>query len=287
MDERITINMPGSHHGKTVLVMPTYMRTYEDFNLTIKAIQDIGRTVPPEHTLLVVDDHSPNRDAVTDIHAYLGSDTFKPFWSLYQKAENTGFAKSVNVGLSMAKHNRMNALLVNADMEFPDPNWFKNMLAVQGSCVGGKLLYPNGLIQHAGVYFSLVTYTFDHLHKGGPADLDAANYPRYCPVTGALQFLSNECINAVGMYDETFKMGWEDVDYCLRVFLSGRRCIYSPDVVAVHHESVFRGNKSDKLNDWMRTSFYALYKKYEGLAFGQYVPMLIGRDPMDGKAMLL
>ena len=35
-------------------------------------------------------------------------------------------------------------------------------------------------------------------------------------------------------------MGYEDVDYCLRVFQAGFPCVYEPAISAIHHESLFR-----------------------------------------------
>ena len=225
-----------------------------------------------------------SRESVAKLWEYVQNRMNKSpqHWASHLKEENQGFANSVNYGLRYALDNGWHCLLANADMEFPQTNWFERMLATDGSVVGAKLLYPTGLIQHAGVYFSIVTRTFDHLHKFGPASLFAANFKRRCPVTGALQLIRNDCINDVGFYDESFRMGWEDVDYCLRVFYSGRSCIYNPEVVAIHHESVFRGNRNDNITDWTIDSFKFLHEKHAGKSFADYVPVLIGEDPMKG-----
>lgn len=275
-----------THKGKVVLTVPTYMRSLTDWEMTERTLYQLMKTVPEGHTICVVDDASPDRESLIKLHEFVGNAIRErqtgQFWAGYYKGENQGFANSVNYGLRMALENEMHCLLVNADMEFPQPNWFDIMVDTDAWVVGAKLLYPIGLIQHAGVYFSVVTRTFDHLHKLGPADLKAANFKRKCPVTGALQFIRHEAIQKVGLYDEEFKMGWEDVDYCLRVFFEGGTCIYNPEVVATHYESVFRGNRNDKLNEWTQLSFERLFEKHAGRGFGDFVPMLIGRDPMAG-----
>ncbi len=272
-----------------VVTVPTYMRSEADWLMTERTLTQLSKTVPMGHTILVVDDASPYVEGKTKLLRFIGEQIRAQagkrehfWWSSVLKGENQGFANSVNYGLRTASDNDMDCLLVNADMEFPDPDWFRIMVATDGSVIGAKLLYPTGLIQHAGIYFSIVTRTFDHLHKFAPADLKAANFKRKCPVTGALQLIRNECINEVGFYDESFKMGWEDCDYCLRVFSSGRDCVYNPEVVATHHESMFRGNRDDKITEWTKTSYYRLYEKHAGLSFGEYVPMLVGQDPMFG-----
>ena len=120
--------------------------------------------------------------------------------------------------------------------------------------VGARLLYPNGCIQHAGVFFSARTRAFWHRCQYGPADLPEALVPVLCPVTGALQLIRHETLATVGLYDEEYRMAYEDVDYCLRVFESGLQCIYEPSVCAVHHESVFRGRSTPKLERWQQES---------------------------------
>ncbi len=266
--------------GKVLCVMPTYMRSAEDWEMTKLTLLSLAKTVPEEHYIMVVDDASPYKEGQYNLHQlYCDIPQMK---NMVVKSENKGFANSVNYGIRTALHNDMDCILVNADMEFPKADWFHCMIGTNAAVVGAKLLYPTGLIQHAGIYFSIVTRTFDHLHKFAPSDLCAANFARRCPVTGALQFISNQTMKEVGYYDEDFKMGWEDVDYCLRVFLSGRSCVYNPDVVAIHHESAFRGNRDDKIDDWTRTSYHLLYEKHAGVAFGEYVPMLVGQDPMAG-----
>lgn len=272
--------MSDKYEGKTLCVVPTYMRSVKDANLTVKTLRGLGETVPIDQYIMIVDDNSPYKKKHEVIHELVQE--IPQLTNTVMKAENQGFANSVNYGLRSALKNKMHCLLVNADIEFHESRWFEHMVATDGDIVGGKLLFPSGLIQHAGVYFSIVTRTFDHLHKFGPADLPAASFKRKCPVTGALQLIKYDTIKAVGLYDEDFKMGWEDVDYCLRVFLSGRQCIYNPDVSAIHHESAFRGNRTDQLDDWTQQSFYKLYSKHAGVSFGEYVPMIIGQDPMTG-----
>ena len=43
--------------------------------------------------------------------------------------------------------------------------------------VGARLLYPNGLLQHAGVYFSRLNRGFAHRFNHGPGDLPEAQLP--------------------------------------------------------------------------------------------------------------
>lgn len=132
-----------------------------------------------------------------------------------------------------------------------------------------------GLVVHnSGIYFSLVTRTFDHFYKYGPGNLPEALEKRVCPVTGAFQFIRHQTLETVGLYDSRFSMGWEDVDYCIRTFLAGECCIYNPNIRGFHHEMMFRGRPSEKVRDWQNKSFLYLCVKYQKQSFAGLVPFL-------------
>lgn len=245
-----------------LLIIPTFMRQPDDLEVTLITLESLRQT-EEKASVLVVDDCSPATALVDALETHAGRLDFV----MHRKPENSGFSKTVNVGLNQALHEGRDAVLVNADLEFIEP-WLEAMVGqrdTQGrpaSVVGALLLYPMGLIQHAGIYFSFLTRTFDHRYRFAPGELPEAQLSTLCPVTGALQFIRHECLEHVGVYDETFSMAYEDVDYCLRVFESGRDCIYSPRVRAVHHESLFRGRADAKVNEWQNASWMRLMEKH-------------------------
>jgi GT2 family glycosyltransferase len=96
-----------------------------------------------------------------------------------------------------------------------------------------------------------------------------------CPVTGALQLIRHETLETIGIYDPGFRMAHEDMDYCLRVFKSGRECIYEPSVCAFHHESVFRGRPTPKIQQWQVDSFKRLLDKWGTVDFSNFTPALV------------
>lgn len=258
-------------------IIPTFLSDAADLSLLLATIASLHATAPRELVVLVVDDRSPGEDLVDLVELErrdLGI-------QLVRKPLNEGFSATVNVGLRRALEEGRDAILVNADVQLVAPGWVRLMreqprLMGDGlaSVVGALLLYPNGLIQHGGIYFSLLTRQFDHLFKYGPGDLPEANVPSLRPVTGALQFIRHECLMDVGVYDEAFRMGYEDVDYCVRTMLSGRECVYQPAVRALHLESVFRGRPSEKLIRWHRESLLRLWVKYQDQSFAGLVPAL-------------
>jgi GT2 family glycosyltransferase len=247
--------------AKPLAIIPTYLTKDSDLGIFNACIRTLRQTA--ELDVLVVDDRSPNEalrtaglDRLQDRHGF----------DLVRREVNAGFATTVNVGLQQALDEGRDAILVNADIEFQWP-WLEPMLAQpclhsEGlpSVVGGLLLYPNSLIQSAGTFFSVITRSFDHRMRFGPGNLPEAQVPKLCPVTGALQLIRHECLENIGLFDEEFGMGFEDVDYCLRVLLSGRESVYAPTVRAFHHESVFRARVD--MNDQHLKSMKRLSEKW-------------------------
>lgn len=257
--------------GKALGVMPTYIRTATELAVTAKAIQSWCGTT--DQNLVVVDDCSPNEELLAKL-----VDFVEPFpqVDLVMRTRNDGFAATVNVGLGMALESGVDAVLVNSDIEFLHKQWLENMQANDAWVVGALLLFPNKLIQHAGIYFSVISRSFNHIFKYAPGNLPAAQERRVCPVTGALQLVRIEALRDIGLYDVGFRMGWEDVAYCTDVFVAKERCVYEPTAIAIHHESLFRGrNKNKKISDWEAKSWEYLHRKYAGLDFSEWCPTLI------------
>lgn len=142
--------------------------------------------------------------------------------------------------------------LMNNDIEVIDPDWLTEMVALaqrpEVGCVGAKLLYPDGRIQHAGVVIGI----------GGVAAHGHALFPgedpgycnrlllrqEYSAVTAACLVLRRAVFDAVGGLNETdLSVAFNDVDFCLRVREAGYRNLWTPFARLYHHESISRGEE--------------------------------------------
>ena len=140
--------------------------------------------------------------------------------------------------------------LLNNDLEVQDGGWLSEMVALvcrpEVGCVGCKLLYPDGRIQHAGV----------QLGPGGLAGHgyrfaagDAAGYlnrlrmvQNVSAVTAACLLIRKSVFDQVGGLDESeLKIALNDVDLCLKVRAAGYRNLWTPFAELLHHESISRG----------------------------------------------
>lgn len=140
-------------------------------------------------------------------------------------------------------------LLLNNDTEIVNPDSIANMhklcKRLDTGAVGAKLLYPDGTIQHAGVYIG-VNGIADHVWKGYPSDaLVNMNYlnvtHQVSAITGACLMVKKSLFDKFGGLNENLEVAFNDIDFCLRLQEAGYKNIYTPGAVLTHYESVSRG----------------------------------------------
>lgn len=143
-------------------------------------------------------------------------------------------------------------LLLNNDVEVIGGDWLTEML---GHCqrkevgiVGAKLLYPDQTIQHAGIIMGLGGVA-GHAYFG--ADKDEVGYfarailqQDLSAVTAACLMVKRDVYNEVGGLEETLKVAFNDVDFCLKVRERGYLVVFTPYAVLYHYESKSRGKEN-------------------------------------------
>jgi len=107
--------------------------------------------------------------------------------------------------------------------------------------VGCRLLYPDGLVQHAGQFaFVRNNGTLEVTHRGiGQKE----NYPSLDPVmgnTGALMMSERKTFEEIGCFNENYTECFEDVEYNMKCLLDGYINFYLDDAEAIHAESATR-----------------------------------------------
>lgn len=77
----------------------------------------------------------------------------------------------------------------------------------------------------------------------------------FSAVTGACQMVLRDVFEQVGGYNEELAAGFNDADFCLRVWVAGYRTIFTPYAELYHHEFTSRGRgegNEEKLRRWKR-----------------------------------
>ncbi|MCQ2525386.1 MAG: glycosyltransferase family 2 protein [Lachnospiraceae bacterium] len=143
-------------------------------------------------------------------------------------------------------------LLLNNDTEVIEPKWMEELLMYAQrpdvACVGGKLLYQDNTVQHAGIVIGLGAHrTAGHTHYG-ISNLNYGYMGRLCyaqnvtAVTGACLMVKSAIYKELGGLDENFKISLNDVDFCLRARQLGYLNIFTPFAELYHYESISRGS---------------------------------------------
>lgn len=140
--------------------------------------------------------------------------------------------------------------LINNDVEVITSDWLDYMVGhvvrTDIGCVGAKLLYPDGRIQHAGVVMGYGGGA-GHAHKYFPRYHDGYLYrlnasSNYSAVTAACLIVEKADYFAVGGLNEKhLTVAFNDVDFCLKVLGLGKRNLYCAEAELFHHESISRG----------------------------------------------
>jgi GT2 family glycosyltransferase len=143
---------------------------------------------------------------------------------------------------------------VNNDIEAIDSEWLGEMVshAIRPDigCVGSKLLYPDGHIQHAGVVLGIGGIA-GHGQKHFPSWNDGYKHrlkvvQNYEAVTAACMLLKKKIFQKVGGFDEeNLKVAYNDVDLCIKVREAGYLNLWTPYALLKHHESASRGFDKD------------------------------------------
>ncbi|PYS78403.1 MAG: glycosyl transferase family 2, partial [Acidobacteria bacterium] len=123
--------------------------------------------------------------------------------------------------------------------------------------VGAKLLYLDQRIQHAGVIMGVHGLT-GHACQPNRNDEAPAEYARvarnYLAVTAACMLSRKSVFQEVGGFNALdLKIGWNDVDYCLRLRDRGYRVVMNPYAQLYHLETQSRGDdKNDNEIAYMK-----------------------------------
>ena len=148
-------------------------------------------------------------------------------------------------------------LLLNNDTEVMDPNYMEDMLGYARQkhvgAVGIKLLYPDNLVQHAGVvigYSGLAGHIYVTRREDDNGIFGRLAIPyNYSAVTAACLMVDKKKYMEVDGFDEKLKVALNDVDFNLKLLEKGYYNVLLPQIKMHHYESKSRGFEDTKDKD--------------------------------------
>lgn len=253
---------------RVAVVIPTRDRV-DLLRMCVRSLQTL--TVGPELEICIAD----NDSVEPETHAYFAELQAQGVQILPCPGE-FNFSRIVNQGVASTSADMV--LLLNNDIEVVEADWLQEMLAhaqrPEIGCVGAKLFFPDGRIQHAGVTLGLGGLA-GHPMRFYPGDSDGylnrlRHVQTYRAVTAACLLVRRSVYEEVGGLNENeLAVAYNDVDFCLRVEQAGYRNLWTPHARLVHHESASRGLDTDPV----RAARYARECAYLRQNWGTHAPV--------------
>ena len=193
--------------------------------------------------------------------------------------EAFNYSSLINFGVRHATGDYL--LLLNNDTKIIAPNSLNELVGVlqrpEVGVVGAKLYYIDGLIQHAGMVvgaYDALVHVNQYLSPQRPGYLSRAILPNnYSSVTGACQMVRRQVFEELGGYDETFAVGFNDADFCLRAIRAGYYVTFTPFAELYHYEFASRGR------DHLSRQKQLRWKREQAQFIARWPEYFVERDP--------
>lgn len=161
---------------------------------------------------------------------------------------NESFNFSAILNMASANSTAEFLCFLNNDTKVINNNWLSNLvdhvMDSRVAVVGTKLMYPDGRVQHLGValgHRGLAGHVYSGATESEIAkDLPANSCFEVDAVTFACALVSRRVFNIVGRMDEGFRVGLNDIDFCLRARANGFTIEICCQNTILHKESATR-----------------------------------------------
>lgn len=246
------------HSGQVVDPLVSIIIPFHScWGMTEACLQSVGKHADVSHEIILIDDAS-DASVAAKADALSGASVV-----VIRNEVRRSYSANNNAGAKVARGQYL--CLLNNDT-LVTPGWLSAMVAVLQrdpdiGVLGNKHLFPQtNLLHHCGMAADHNGLPW-HLHPNTNPDLPSVNYQRDLPmVTFACVMIPRAFYNELGGLDESFRNGYEDCDFCLRVKQKGRRITYTPASVIYHYGQTTPGRKQ---TDSANVSLFL--NKWEGL----------------------
>ncbi len=179
--------------------------------------------------------------------------------SIKENLYNFSIVNNRGIKYLKSKYNPDYYVLISNDVFTTDKNWLKELVKVSESdkrigVIGPKLLWPNKTIQSAGVYGGAATFN----RWRGEKDNKKYNIVDEMPVIlGACIMIRKEVFDKIGLLDDNYAMGSEEVDLCLRAAAADFKIVYDGNAQAIHLERFTQKRRGKSVSFDLRRFYYA------------------------------
>jgi GT2 family glycosyltransferase len=235
---RWRVRYPVPEGTRVTIVIPTAGKT-DILDRNLKALWDTAGY--DNYEILIID--NSRGDSVIKFTDELRKKE-RPVKRFDQRGQPFNYSRLNN--LAVADCDSQLFLFLNDDTEGISKGWLLAMAELamrpEVGAVGAKLLYPNGLIQHAGVTMGLAEicgHSFKGLEGKQRHYYDFPDLIRnVSAVTAACVMIRADVFREVGGFDEKmFPIAYNDIDLTLKIGAAGYRVLYTPHALLYHYEA--------------------------------------------------
>ena len=228
------IDVPSSHEPVVSVIIPTYGQV----EATLACLRSIAAHAPRAAIeVIVVDDSYPGPEDVGLLRRVGGVQVIRT-------ASNLGFLRSCNRAARSARGAFLHFLNNDTELCPGAIDALADLLAARADVgmAGSMLLFPDGRLQEAGGILWADASGWNYGRGDDPAR-PQYSYLReadYC--SGASIMVRRALFETLGGFDEAFAPAYyEDADLAFRIREAGRKVLYEPLSVVVHHEGLSHG----------------------------------------------
>ncbi|WP_418791107.1 glycosyltransferase family 2 protein [Phosphitispora sp. TUW77] len=222
------------------IIIPT-KNNAEVLRRCLESIED--KSTYSNYEVIVIDNGSNEENTLNYLKSLEGMKGFK----ILKYPEEFNYPDINNLGAAEARGSHL--VFLNDDTEVISSDWLEALLEhsqrPEIGAVGALLLFPNGMIQHAGVVVGMrgsASHAFYKSDGKSPGYMNLAVCVRnVSAVTAACMMIEKTKFNKVRGFNTSFRVAMNDIDLCIRLLEEGFYNIYTPHARLLHHESLTRG----------------------------------------------
>ncbi len=237
-----TLELPRAHQPAVSIILVLYNQAELTFGCLTSIVETLSGAGPGIE-VLVVDNGS------TDLTGALLERVDGV--TVIRNESNLHFLKAVNLAARSARGRTL--LLLNNDAQL-QPGALASALRTLDSApdigaVGGRIILLDGTLQEAGsiIWRDGACSGYGRGQDPNSPDFMFQRDVDFC--SGAFLLTPTAVWRELEGFDERFAPAYyEEVDYCVRLWKSGRRVVFDPDAVIVHHEFGSAGSSAEALS---------------------------------------
>jgi GT2 family glycosyltransferase len=191
-----------------------------------------------------------------------------PSVTVLENGENLGYAEGNNRGIAAAKGKYV--VTLNNDVVV-EPGWLDGLvgfLEKDGSlfaACGRQMNYHDRATIDSLFHYPGPALFFLRAGRGGTMEqnADIARTGRVIAVNGGSAIYRKEMFMELGGFDGAYVFYNEEADLCMRAFLKGWRCLFTPESAVYHREGgSFKGSNAGRLYYHERNRMWFMFKFY-------------------------